>query len=193
MVDKTDNTQTTPAINNSRQKILDAVSQLIAERGVHHTTVSDIVERAGISRGALHYYYKTKNELIYDITTQHLDRMTSHWLEEFSRTDSKDGLSALLKDILEDFVHAEGPGTLNLYLIHDAVTGNKRLRDYFLKQYDIWREKITDTLSKTSPDTPKENESLSYIAIALIDGLTIQWLLGMRDIPFGDLADYLLG
>jgi AcrR family transcriptional regulator len=192
MAEKTGDPQAKPAMNSSRQKILDAVSQLIAEKGVNNTTVSDIVERAGISRGALHYYYKTKNELIYDITAKHLDHMTQHWLDELSRSDSKGGLSALFKAILEDFVHAEGPGTLNLYLIHDAVTGNELLRECFLRQYESWRKGIMDTLGKTSPDTPKENEALSYIAIALIDGLTIQWLLGMREIPFGNISDFLL-
>lgn len=192
MADKTNITETKQqGINDSRRKILDAVGQLIAEKGVKNTTISDIVERAGISRGALHYYYKTKNDLIYDITVQHLNNITSHWLDEFSHTDSKNRLSMLLKATLEDFVHAEGPGTLNLYLIHDAVTGNEQLRECFLKQYNSWRRSTLDALNQASPDMQKENEALSHIIIALVDGLTIQWLLGMRDIPFPEISEYL--
>ncbi len=179
--------------NNNRQRILDAASQLIAEKGVNHTTVTDIVNRVGISRGTLHYYYKSKNEMIYDITTQHLDQLTSYWLEKASNLGpSGDRLPELLQEILKAFVHAEGPGTLNLYLIHDAVTGNEQLQKSFREKYTEWQQSIVEVLNRKMSGNAQENEILSYIIIAIIDGLTIQWLLGLNDIPFAGIADYLL-
>jgi AcrR family transcriptional regulator len=102
-------------ISNNRRRILEATSQLIAEKGVTNTTVSDIVDRVGISRGTLHYYYKSKNELIYDITTQHLDELSKYWLDKIAQVNEPiEHLPELLKETLESFVHAERPGTLNL-------------------------------------------------------------------------------
>jgi len=184
----------TEGSNNKRQRILEAASQLITEKGVNNTTVTDIVNRVGISRGTLHYYYKSKNEMIYDITTQHLDQLTSYWLEKAANLGSSGNkLPKLLQEILEAFVHAEGPGTLNLYLIHDATTGNEKLRECFRDKYREWQQSIVDVLNKTMPANGLENEILSYLIIAVIDGLTIQWLLGLTDIPLAGIADYLMG
>jgi hypothetical protein len=45
--------------------------------------------------------------------------------------------------------------------------------------------------TKALPDST-ENEVLSYMIIAMIDGLVIQWLLGIQDIPFNEISKRLL-
>lgn len=46
-----------------QQRILDAAAKLIAHYGYDKTTVSDIAEEAGISKGAVYLHYKGKEEL----------------------------------------------------------------------------------------------------------------------------------
>lgn len=47
-----------------RQKILDALFGVMSSSGASGASVSEIVEAAGISRGALHYYFESKDELV---------------------------------------------------------------------------------------------------------------------------------
>jgi TetR/AcrR family acrAB operon transcriptional repressor len=51
--------------NNSEreERILEAAAKLIAHYGYDKTTVSDIAEEAGISKGAVYLHYKSKEEL----------------------------------------------------------------------------------------------------------------------------------
>ncbi len=46
-----------------QQRILEAAAKLIAHYGYDKTTVSDIAEEAGISKGAVYLHYKGKEEL----------------------------------------------------------------------------------------------------------------------------------
>lgn len=51
-------------------KIIEAAKQVFTEKGLEGAKMSDIAERAGISRTALNYYYRTKDNLFYAIIEQ---------------------------------------------------------------------------------------------------------------------------
>ena len=46
-----------------QERILEAAAKLMAHYGYDKTTVSDIAEEAGISKGAVYLHYKGKEEL----------------------------------------------------------------------------------------------------------------------------------
>lgn len=54
----------------TENKIIEAAKQVFIEKGLEGTKMSDIAERAGISRTALNYYYRTKENLFYAIIEQ---------------------------------------------------------------------------------------------------------------------------
>ena len=49
---------------DARARLLDAAVHLFAEQGVSGTTVSEIAERAGVTSAMVHYYFKTKDQLL---------------------------------------------------------------------------------------------------------------------------------
>jgi len=49
--------------NHTRERILRAAAACFAENGYSGCSVSDIVERAGVSKGALYVHFKSKEEL----------------------------------------------------------------------------------------------------------------------------------
>lgn len=52
------------ARTGNRQRLIDAALDAIAERGYAATSVSEIVARAGLSRGMIHLHFKGKDALI---------------------------------------------------------------------------------------------------------------------------------
>lgn len=59
----------------TRAALLDSARSLFTERGFHATSISDIVERAGLTRGAFYSNYRDKEELflaLYDVHTDSL-------------------------------------------------------------------------------------------------------------------------
>lgn len=48
----------------SRRQVLEAAIEAIAERGYAQTSVSDVARAAGMSKGAVHYHFESKDDLI---------------------------------------------------------------------------------------------------------------------------------
>src|ERR1700704_3900494 len=53
---------------DAARRLVIAAVQAFAERGYHATTTRDIAGRAGMSPAALYIHYKTKEELLYQIS-----------------------------------------------------------------------------------------------------------------------------
>ena len=48
----------------SRQQVIAAAIQTLAKRGLAQTSVSDIADAAGMSKGVVHYHFKSKDDLL---------------------------------------------------------------------------------------------------------------------------------
>ena len=58
-----------------RAQIVEAASRVIARKGFHHATLSEVEAEAGISRGMMTYHFPTKDTMIqgvFDATLEHL-------------------------------------------------------------------------------------------------------------------------
>ncbi|ALB61324.1 Transcription repressor of multidrug efflux pump acrAB operon, TetR (AcrR) family [Cronobacter condimenti 1330] len=54
----------------TRQQLIEAAIHLFAERGVAHTTLSDIAQAAQVTRGAVYWHFASKAELFNEIWMQ---------------------------------------------------------------------------------------------------------------------------
>lgn len=52
----------------NRQRIVDAALHLFTERGYAETSIGDVAEHAGLLKGNLSYYFKTKSSMIEAVT-----------------------------------------------------------------------------------------------------------------------------
>ncbi len=48
----------------TRQKIVEAANQLFYHKGYNRTSFSDVVAAAGVPRGNIYYYFKTKDDIL---------------------------------------------------------------------------------------------------------------------------------
>jgi len=70
-----------------KEQILDAATEVFAQKGFDHARMDDIVEETGLSKGALYWYFKSKDDIIFGI----MDRMFQlefRELEELQQTDT---------------------------------------------------------------------------------------------------------
>ncbi|MCW3083131.1 MAG: TetR/AcrR family transcriptional regulator [Bacteroidetes bacterium] len=64
----------------TEQKILEAAEDVFHEKGYDGARMQEIAEQAGINKGLLHYYFKTKDKLFEAIFSAALNRMISRIL-----------------------------------------------------------------------------------------------------------------
>lgn len=179
---------------STRQLILQTASRLMMEQGVTSTSLADIAREANISKGTLHYYYPLKSELVYDITQEHFGLVTKRLIEWTEKTRGQASFADIVKVVVNSFLEAETRTKLHLYLLQEAVLNNEELKVRFQDTYREWRKLIKDELDKQADlldFTDEEARALSFMLVAIIDGLIIQRIVGGEDIPLQDIADYL--
>jgi AcrR family transcriptional regulator len=53
-----------------RRELIDAAARLFAERGYHGTSIEDLLEATGLTRGGLYHYIDSKQDLLFAIHEQ---------------------------------------------------------------------------------------------------------------------------
>ena len=75
------------------EKILDAAAALFAEKGYQSTTLQDIIDATGLSKGAVYYHFRSKEEIARKVG----DRMGDEMWEPLRRIREAAGLTGLQK------------------------------------------------------------------------------------------------
>lgn len=65
----------------TKQLLLDTTGTLVEEKGCHLTTMSDIMERSGLSKGAIFHYVKSKDELLALVLQERLIGIDSRFFD----------------------------------------------------------------------------------------------------------------
>lgn len=68
-----------------RQQIIEAIDQLLYEKGFNLMSFSDIAEASGVPRGNIYYYFKTKDEVLQAVIEHRLAGM-QQMLEQWENT-----------------------------------------------------------------------------------------------------------
>ncbi|HEX4402544.1 MAG TPA: TetR/AcrR family transcriptional regulator [Galbitalea sp.] len=67
------------------EKLMHASVELFAEHGYAQTSVQQIVDSAGVTKGALYHYFKSKDDLLFDIYDRILSLQREHLDEIVAR------------------------------------------------------------------------------------------------------------
>lgn len=160
-------------------KILEAALEVVEENTISGTRMHLIAERAEMVQSNLHYYYKTKNDLMIALQSKVLKKC--HEIRERYRYKVEDTLEAQL----DVFIKQKREFILNNKKYDYAevdfwVQGriNKEIQHAFANSFAGWRKEIGDILDRYVTDMPKEKrEYLPFAVVSLLEGATIQYLI----------------
>jgi len=74
---------------NTKDKIIGAAQMLFLKHGLDGVKMQMVADKAGVNKGLLHYYYKSKAKIF----TEVFDRITSELLRDVERLFSDEALS----------------------------------------------------------------------------------------------------
>lgn len=87
------------------QKILEVSLRLFADKGYDHTTIQDIVDALGMSKGAIYHHFASKEEILMKLCEQHYHGVD--WFTEIMRNTELNGLEKLRKLLLFQLLDPE--------------------------------------------------------------------------------------
>jgi AcrR family transcriptional regulator len=82
-------------------RLLSVATRLFAERGFDRTSVQEIVEAAGVTKGAMYHYFDSKDDLLYEIYGRVLREQTER-LEKVAATEApvRERLASAASDVV---------------------------------------------------------------------------------------------
>jgi AcrR family transcriptional regulator len=73
--------------NEKKQEFLDVALELFYEKGYEKTTINDIINKLGVSKGAFYHYFQSKEDIIETIAIGYADKMSHIIKKILNRTD----------------------------------------------------------------------------------------------------------
>jgi AcrR family transcriptional regulator len=86
----------------SRERVLDAAVELFAERGYDGTSVAQVIERAGLTKGGFYHHFASKEALLFEVYGDLINRQLEAMDEILARKlPPAETLRLLILDLVE--------------------------------------------------------------------------------------------
>ncbi|MFE6686295.1 TetR/AcrR family transcriptional regulator [Streptomyces sp. NPDC057743] len=177
----------------TRDRLLSAAAELFTERGVNGTSVEQIAERAGYTRGAFYGNFEDKNALVAEVlhsrTSREVEEVRALTQDATSLADALDRLRAWNRDRAQ---HLPQWLALRMELVLHALR-NDALRPRLAERERLARNAhatgLEQAFATRGVAPPADPAFLALIVHALEDGLLIQRLLTPEGIPDDVVVD----
>jgi AcrR family transcriptional regulator len=153
------------------RRILLAAATAFAERGFHATTTREIASQAGLSPAALYVYFRSKEEVLYQIATSALDFTVKVAESEASGPGSPaDRLAGLVRVLT--IWHTYNSQVARVVLYQTDALSPAHLDDVTAKQREvsrIFRQVISDGVDSGEFDLPDPGAATMAVLSLCLD------------------------
>jgi AcrR family transcriptional regulator len=185
------------------QRIIEAMRASVGARGAAASTFDHVAREAGVSRGLLHYYFGSKEQLLVEVVRHDCEVRIEAMDERIARASSVDEIVQALVAGLEDFIEDEPGSQAVIYEMLSASRRSDDIRAELAELYRRWRAHLAESLRAKEREgvvrLHGDPESVASMLFALGDGFGIQVISDPdwdRDAAFGlgiQVARRLLG
>jgi AcrR family transcriptional regulator len=175
-----------------REALVKAGYAEILEKGISGTTLDSVVARAKSSKGGALYYFPSKEDLLYAVL-EWLLRQLQRTLDEVVAGQSS-ARGKLVTELEVLFHSAEVNRKLYLVLFDFAGWGSRRPRfqSLFAAFFESCRRRdaaIVELGVRQQQFRRVDPEDAAATIRALVDGYSLQWLMGPADAPLEPYRD----
>ncbi|MGZ7441534.1 TetR/AcrR family transcriptional regulator [Paenibacillus sp. TH7-28] len=124
-------------MNPTLKLLLETAEEMILEKGCRATTLQDIADRSGLTKGAIYHYVKSKDELFALILESGFEKTNELYFESVAQAASKPAdIQGPLNLVSGRMQHAASPDSVsNLIFIYLLSQRDKPAVDDILRRY----------------------------------------------------------
>ena len=172
---------------SSVNKILDASLKLFAEQGYEATSISQIAEKAGISKGLIYNYFDSKLDLLKGM----IDRLNEGEAELMAKVIDEDP-QTMLKNIFVTFFNEIRDRTevwKMITIISLQIDKFDFIHEITVKKLQGFFDLFTDLLRQIDYPNPEQEAKLIG---AMFDGIGFHYIVAMEEYPLDEVEEYLI-
>lgn len=168
----------------TKNKILAESKKLVLKNGFSGTSIDQILEKTGITKGAFFYHFNTKNALAEALIEQYSQEDRAEMEKVLSDTESlkSDPLQRVIQfvqeyiDLMTD-LNEPPAGCLYASYGNETNSFNAEIRGYIAESILLWRRTfkmmISDVLARYTTAIETDTESLADHFTVIIEGAFI--------------------
>ncbi len=177
-----------PDVSAERKaQILDAALRVFARKGFHRARMDDIAEEAGLSKGLLYWYFRSKDALIESLLTllfepdlRDLERLlaeTTRPIPERLRELANNALSTLLPYrelmpiVYEFYALATRPGPVQ-----------KAIQAYYRRYRELLAQLLRQGVERGELRADLDADLTALALLAQFEGLALLWIIGPEEL-----------
>ena len=163
---------------STEERILDAAFDVLQERTMSGVRMALVAERAGLFQSNIHYYYKSKHELLLAVQK----KVLQHCIE---LRRALGGTEATLPEQLEafwgqkkDFILKEPKYDYAEIDFWAQSRVDEVMRAEVCASFGNWRNEIEAMLARFAPQTPQARRKLlAAVMVSMMEGASMQYLI----------------
>ncbi len=167
-----------------RIQIYKALTKCLLKKSFNETSIKDIAKTAGVNHGVLHYYFKSKEDILLnyiDWVVVHYHDMYQEWLDSHSRR--KIDKKAYLRDFAEFMIDRLSLNdTLSRVFVEiwEIAMYNKKVRQKLQNLYREWFRTILQVIEHSFPRSA-DAKKISMLLVPFSEGMSLFSLLMPRN------------
>jgi len=169
----------------TRNAILDAAERLFVEQGVARTALQDIASAAGVTRGAVYWYFDDKSSLINAITERGVQPLETEldWLDQRASRDPLGDLCDFAITVLRHATRSlQTRHVFEILLLKTESTEDmKAILRHRAQALDKWRARAERRVALAKQDgavsDAVEGRTVALSMWMMVEGLLRTWLL----------------
>jgi AcrR family transcriptional regulator len=162
------------------QRIVEAMRRSVAQRGTAGATFDHVSREAGVSRGLLHYYFGTKEQLLVEAVRRDCELRMELLEHQLATAQTADDYIDLMAQNLQETVHSD-PEFVTL--VFELFTLSRRNGDIAAEYAGLMRrtrEQVAAMLAAAQREgilhLHAEPEAIAEILFSLADGFALRML-----------------
>lgn len=178
----------------SDTRMFNAAMQLISANGANRTTLKDICETAGYSRGLATYRFGSKDQFLQEL----LKHFNHAWVDQLrAYTEDKQGFHAFMAaiDALEHFLieyHRYMRGGYTIW--YESIGGNNAIRRQLARNHRQYRSDVEQWLREGIREgnvrSDVEVVNFAVLYLTFVSGTVYQWLVAPEAVDLKSAFGY---
>lgn len=163
------------------ERILQVTLEVLSKNGYENTTINDIADAAGISRGLLHYYFKDKEDMVAKALSYGFEPMWDASVANIAKAKSLEQLIDNMINVLKTNVRDNPDFTALLFEMWVSGRRSSKIRRVFNEGMTEAVNRLVKLLQLASAAgvvkiSPSEAEGVVRVLLGLYHGLAMQLL-----------------
>ena len=164
-----------------REQLLDAAGTLFMQKGYGETTTDEIARKAGLTKGALYFHFKSKEDLLFELVKQMYDDLFKSTEAIPEGTATPEQMLKMLLKAKPKVLQANFVSYLDFWIQASRIP---RIDEHLRKGVDEFEGLFADRLDHRFGRTRQERRQIAVFIMAMFDGLTVRHMLGSRGVNF---------